>query len=133
MKNRRNRNSDESSDDNYMRALLKYHDLVTPPDAAQLSALEGQILRRLDRLPAPGPLGDVLFPFLATGREWVVRGACLVAVLSVMLGFIAGRGFYELSSQSANANALFTPSGGASWQSFLDSPVAAGDSYDAAE
>jgi hypothetical protein len=120
------------ADDQKWRDMLKRYDLTTPLAAAELAVLEHRILAQIDALPDRAAVSGISLASLTFNGTWAVRGACLAAVLFVLLGFIVGRDFDDLSFGTADSGALFASADGTPWQSFITAP-SSGETDDTSE
>ncbi len=114
---------DPFDDDRAFGALLRRHDLITPPSAETLAVLENRIMAEVATHPRRSVLANLAWlPEAARHVPWwngVSRSAGLLAVLILALGFLVGREFGTLTTENTDVAALYSSTGGTPWQSFL--------------
>jgi hypothetical protein len=125
--------TEPDTDDQRLGRLLQKHDPIASPTAADLTTLETRILSRIEAHPDNFTLPETQWTPSMLSQSWLVRGVCFAAVLFAVLGFIVGRDFDDLTSQSADSNALFASAEATPWQSFIVAPLPSGESDDATE
>jgi hypothetical protein len=122
----------KSGNDAMLQAVLRHFDPVAEPDSDELALVESRIMAQIMDTPKILPAAEFTVPFWQGGRNWAMR-ACALAVLFIMLGFVTGRNFDLLTSQSGEPETLFASADGSSpWQSFITAP-AVGEADDANE
>jgi hypothetical protein len=121
-----------SDDDTELRAFLRRNDPITSSSQAEIAALEDRILAQIDTFPHDPLIADIPSPWILS-KKWAARGAWAASVLFIVLGFIAGRSFDDLTFQSADQETLYASADSTLWQSFITAPSSSGETDDSSE